>query len=56
MAVVERIVELAGGNKMPLRVRVGGNAHLLHFLRQVLPQRLADSLIGGIYRRMMRAP
>ncbi len=56
MAVVERIVELAGGNKMPLRVRVGGNAHLLRFLRQVLPQRLADSLIGGIYRRLMRAP
>jgi NAD(P)-dependent dehydrogenase (short-subunit alcohol dehydrogenase family) len=52
--VIDRVVRLANAHKMPLRTRVGGNAHALYYLRRILPQRMADFLIGLLGKKLTK--
>ena len=52
--VADKVVGLMHRQRMPLRNRVGGNSHALYYLRRMLPQALADSLIGRICNRLMK--
>ncbi|TAL38449.1 MAG: SDR family oxidoreductase [Alphaproteobacteria bacterium] len=52
-AVVRAVVKLAGGRRMPLRTRVGGDSQGLYFLRRFVPQRVADMVLRGVSRRLM---
>jgi NAD(P)-dependent dehydrogenase (short-subunit alcohol dehydrogenase family) len=52
--VADIVIKLASQQTMPLRIRVGTDAHALYYLRRILPQRVADMLLRGISKRLMR--
>ncbi len=52
--VVDVVVKLASQQTMPIRTRVGTDAHALYYLRRILPQRVADMLLRRISKRLMR--
>jgi NAD(P)-dependent dehydrogenase (short-subunit alcohol dehydrogenase family) len=53
--VIEAIVRLAEMKTMPLRTRVGLDAHLLRAVQRWLPEALAVRLIGSAFRRRLAA-
>lgn len=52
--VADVVVKLASQQIMPIRTRVGTDAHGLYYLRRILPQRVADMLLRRISKRLMR--
>lgn len=52
--VVEAIVRLAQAPAMPMRTRVGADAHLLRALKRWLPERMAIGVISSAFRRRLR--
>jgi NAD(P)-dependent dehydrogenase (short-subunit alcohol dehydrogenase family) len=55
-AVARVIARLAGADRLPLRVRVGRDARLLHAVHRLLPERLAVGLIAATIDRIFREP
>lgn len=51
--VVKVLTRLIESKNMPLRVRVGKDAHMTHLVRDFLPQRLATGLMGRVFDRIM---
>lgn len=51
--VVKVMTRLIEAKTMPLRVRVGKDAHMTHLVRDFLPQRLATGLMGRVFDRIM---
>jgi len=51
--VIEAIVRLAEKDIMPLRTRVGFDAHLLHALKRWLPEGIALGVLGSAFRRRL---
>lgn len=51
--VVRRIARLAEARRMPLRVRVGRDSQLTHFVRRLLPQGLSTGLLGRAFDTML---
>lgn len=50
-AVVDAIVALTERRTMPLRTRVGIDAHALHALKRLLPARAFDRVVASLIRR-----
>ena len=50
-AVARVIARLASADRLPLRVRVGRDARLLHAVHRLLPERLAAGLIAATVDR-----
>lgn len=46
------VIKLAGEKHMPLRTRVGADAHGLYFLRRLTPQRMTDMILRAVGRRL----
>jgi len=51
--VVDAIVSLANRSVMPLRTRVGQDAHALYYLRRLLPQCVADRVLRCISNHLL---
>lgn len=54
--VVDAIVNLLQRAQMPLRTRVGSDAKSLHWLKRLLPERLAQRLLVTKFRSLLAAP
>lgn len=52
-AVAEAVLRLAKTANMPLRTRVGADAQGLYYLRRIVPQRLVDTILRRVSRRLM---
>jgi NAD(P)-dependent dehydrogenase (short-subunit alcohol dehydrogenase family) len=51
--VANLIVRLASQQSVPLRARVGADAHALYFLRHFLPQKMADRVLRRISHQIL---
>jgi len=55
LPLVEAIVRLAEARTIPLRTRVGIDAHLLRAIKRWLPESVAVRLLGLAFRRRLAA-
>jgi NAD(P)-dependent dehydrogenase (short-subunit alcohol dehydrogenase family) len=51
--VAQTVLKLAIRRNMPLRIRIGPDAHAAYYLRRILPQILTDKLFSALGNRMM---
>lgn len=52
--LVNTVLALTQKRRMPLRTRIGSDAHFLYYLRRFLPQRLADKILLYLNNRLLR--
>jgi NAD(P)-dependent dehydrogenase (short-subunit alcohol dehydrogenase family) len=50
--VVRSILKLMQSHYMPLRSRIGSDAHILHFIRKLFPQKLGSRLLARTYAKI----
>lgn len=51
--VIDTVINLANRPIMPLRMRVGQDAHALYYMRCIFPQRFVDRLLLRISKRLL---
>lgn len=55
-AVADAVLRLAEAKRMPLRTRVGGDVRALHWMKSLLPERIAQRLLTSAFRRELALP